>query len=276
MAIPATGSGLPLVLVFNWLTDIERDLTSVDDLHQFRGLPFLRGLFGGLARGLLVREASPQVLEQAQGLLKAVEIGWGSNDPSFRQGFVHRMFRDANSEQLRAFDQVQRNMISGVNATRFLKNGFHIGIQDLARQVRCPALVAQTKDDPLLPFSEGVLLASLIPDSRFVPIYGSNHIPFKSDSARPLFLAELRAFLSVVSSLRSIAANPAAKASVLTPRQRQILQAVTQGQTAKQIARTLNLSLRTVQIHVTRVLATLQCSSRAEAVLKAIKPGLLA
>ena len=82
------------MLVFNWLTDIERDLTSVDDLHQFRALPFLRGLFGGLARGLLVREASPQVLEQAQGLLKAVEIGWGSNDPSFRQGFVHRMFGD--------------------------------------------------------------------------------------------------------------------------------------------------------------------------------------
>lgn len=341
LAMASTGSGPPLVRVFNWLTDVEKDLTSVVNQHwiselsrdfgyvrydsrgcgfsdrdidrmsldawvedleavidamQLERVPLLgisQGaavaisyavrhpervsqlvLYGGFARGLLVRESSPQVHARAQGLLQAAEIGWGADDPSFRQVFVHRMFRDATSEQLRAFDEVQRNTISGVNAARFLKQGFEIDIQDLARQVRCPVLVAHAKDDPLMPFSEGLLLASLIPQARFVPLEGSNHIPFESDAAWPLFLAELRAFLPAVASLRADAAEPAP--GVLTPRQRQVLQAVAQGQTAKQIARALDLSPRTVEMHVARVLAVLQCSSRAQAVRKAHEAGLLA
>ena len=342
LAIASTGSGPPLVRVFNWLTDIEKDLTSVvtghwiDELSRDYGyvrfdargcgysdrniermsldawvedleavmdaMPLERVpllgisvgaavaiayavrhpervsqlvLYGGFARGLLVRDTSAKVLEQAQGLLKAAEIGWGADDPNFRQVFVHRMFRDATSEQLRAFDLVQRDTISGVNAARFLKNNFEIDIQDLARQVRCPVLAFHTKDDPLIPFSEGLLLASLIPNSRFVPLEGCNHIPFESDSAWPLFLAELRAFLPAVPSIRPQADNPAALIGSLTPRQRQVLLAVAQGQTAKEIARTLDLSPRTVEMHVARVMATLQCSTRAEAVHKASEAGLL-
>jgi len=343
LAVASTGNGPPLVRVFNWLTDVEKDITSVVNRHwvselsrdygyvrydsrgcgfsdrniermsldawvedleavidamQLERVPLLgisQGaavaityavrhpervsqlvLYGGFARGLLVRDTSPQVFEQAQGLLKAAEIGWGADDPNFRQVFVHRMFREATIEQLRAFDAVQRNTISGINAARFLKVGFEVDIQDLARQVRCPVLVAHTRDDQLAPFSEGLLLASLLPDSRFVPLEGSNHIPFESDAAWPRFLAELRAFLPAVSSVRPRTAEPAAMAGTLTPRQLQILQAVAQGQTAKQIARALDLSPRTVEMHVARVLATLQCSSRAEAVHKANEAGLLA
>ena len=342
LAIASTGSGPPLVRIFNWLTDVEKDLTSVVSRHwinelsrdygyvrydsrgsgfsdrniermsldawvedleavidamQFERVPLLgisQGaavaityavrhpervsqliLYGGFTRGLLVRDPSLQAREKAEGLLKAAEIGWGADDPSFRQVFVHRMFRDATAEQQRAFDEVQRNTISGLNAARFLKNGFEINIQDLARQVRCPVLVAHTKDDPLMPFSEGLQLASLIPDSRFLPLEGSNHIPFESDSAWPIFLAELRAFLPAVSSVRPLTDAPLPGAAILTPRQREILKAVAQGQTAKQIARTLDLSPRTVEMHVARVLATLQCNSRAEAVHKAGQAGLL-
>lgn len=343
LAYASTGSGPPLVRVFNWLTDVEKDLTSVVNRHwvqelsrdygyvrydsrgcgfsdreiermsldawvedleavidamQLERVPLLgisQGaavaityavrhpervsqlvLYGGFSRGLLQRDLSQQARERAEGLLKAAAIGWGADDPSFRQVFVHRMFRDATVEQLRAFDEVQRHTISGVNAARFLKNGFEIDIQEMARQVRCPVLVAHTRDDPLMPFSEGLQLASLIPDSRFVPLEGSNHIPFETDSAWPLFLAELRAFLPAVSSHRPDVVELAKIANVLTPRQRQILQAIAQGQTAKQIARTLDLSPRTVEMHVARVLATLQCSSRAEAVHKANEAGLLA
>ena len=156
-----------------------------------------------------------------------------------------------------------------------MKVGFEVDIQDLARQVRCPVLLAHTKDDQLAPFSEGLLLASLIPDARFVPLEGSNHIPFESDAAWPVFLEELRAFLPTVSSVRPRTAEPAAMAGILTPRQLQILLAVARGQTTKQIARTLDLSPRTVEMHVARVLANLQCSSRAEAVHKANEAGLL-
>ncbi len=342
LAIAATGSGPPLVRVFNWLTDVEKDLTSVVNRHwvselsrdygyvrydsrgcgysdrEIEGLsldawvadleavmdamdlervPLLgisQGaavaityavrhpervsqlvLYNGFARGLLKRDSSAQAYDMAQGLLKAAEIGWGADDPSFRQVFVHMMFRDVTVEQQRAFDEVQRQTISGVNAARFLKNGFEIDIQDLARQVRCPTLVAHAKDDLLIPFSEGLLLASLIPGSRFLPLASGNHLPFDSDPAWPIFLAELRAFLPPVPSAQACAFDPAEPAIILTPRQVQILQEVAQGQTAKQIARKLDLSPRTVEMHVARVLATMRCSTRAQAVRKASEAGLL-
>lgn len=185
------------------------------------------------------------------------------------------MFRDAATEQLLAFDTTQRNTISGFSAARFLKVGFEVDIQDLARQVRCSVLLSHTKDDQLAPFSEGLLLASLIPDARSVALEGSNHITFESEPAWPFFLEALHAFLPTVSSVRPRTAEPAAMAGILTPRQLQILHAVARGQTAKQIAHTLDLSPRTVEMHVARVLATLQCSSRAEAVHKANVAGLL-
>ncbi|MFZ9545374.1 MAG: helix-turn-helix transcriptional regulator, partial [Hylemonella sp.] len=33
LAVASTGNGPPLVRVFNWLTDVEKDLTSVVDRH---------------------------------------------------------------------------------------------------------------------------------------------------------------------------------------------------------------------------------------------------
>ncbi|MGT2455650.1 helix-turn-helix transcriptional regulator [Cupriavidus basilensis] len=62
----------------------------------------------------------------------------------------------------------------------------------------------------------------------------------------------------------------------LTPRQVQILRQIAKGLTDKQIARTLSLSPRTVEMHVGRLLATLQCRSRAEAVRRAAELHLLA
>lgn len=61
----------------------------------------------------------------------------------------------------------------------------------------------------------------------------------------------------------------------LTRRQREILQLVALGQTNAEIARTLVLSPRTVEMHVANMLATLDSRSRAEAVRRAHELGLL-
>ncbi|MFN8467536.1 MAG: AAA family ATPase [Caldilineaceae bacterium] len=61
----------------------------------------------------------------------------------------------------------------------------------------------------------------------------------------------------------------------LTRRQRQILQLVAQGQTNAEIAEALVLSPRTVEMHVSNILATLDSRSRADAVRRAAELGLL-
>jgi DNA-binding CsgD family transcriptional regulator len=61
----------------------------------------------------------------------------------------------------------------------------------------------------------------------------------------------------------------------LTPRQLQILALVARGLTDKTIARDLKLSPRTVEMHVARLLATLGCRTRAEAVRRGSELGLI-
>ena len=60
-----------------------------------------------------------------------------------------------------------------------------------------------------------------------------------------------------------------AAAEDLTERERQVLQLLANGASNRQIARTLGISLKTVQNHVSRILDKLQAADRTQAVLRA-------
>ncbi len=70
------------------------------------------------------------------------------------------------------------------------------------------------------------------------------------------------------------AAGPAV--SGLTPRQCEVLHFLDQGLSNKLIARKLQLSENTVRGHVQAIMASLDCTSRAQAVYKARQAGLIA
>jgi len=226
-------------------------------------------LYGSCARGLLKRDPPAKVVEAAQAMLKAAEMGWGADSSSFRQVFISQLFHDATVEQQRAVDEAQRLTISGANAVRFMKEVFEIDVRDAAPKVRCPTLVFHAKEDPCFPFEEGRLLASLIPNARFVPLASKNHLPFETEAAWPAFLSELRAFLPSSGAASGARGAGAKSKSTLTPRQVEILREVGLGQTDKQIARKLALSPRTVEMHVANALLALNCRTRAEAVRRA-------
>lgn len=237
-------------------------------------------LYGACARGLLKRNPSAEVIDAAQAMLKAAELGWGANSSSFRQVFIAQLLRDASAEQQRAVDDAQRSTISGANAVRFIKEVFEIDLQVAAPMVKCPTLVFHAKEDPCFPFEEGRLLASLIPHARFVPLASKNHLPFETEAAWPVFLSELSAFLpqsraeAATVDINKHGVSETSK-PLLTPRQIQILREVAQGQTDKEIARKLSLSPRTVEMHVANALLGLNCRTRAEAVRCATELELL-
>jgi DNA-binding CsgD family transcriptional regulator/tetratricopeptide (TPR) repeat protein len=62
----------------------------------------------------------------------------------------------------------------------------------------------------------------------------------------------------------------------LTPRQHSILSLIAKGLTNKEIASRLNLSARTIEMHVALALERLNCRTRSEAVSRAMSLGLLA
>jgi DNA-binding NarL/FixJ family response regulator len=61
----------------------------------------------------------------------------------------------------------------------------------------------------------------------------------------------------------------------LSPREREVLQLLTQGQTNREIAHHLTISVSTVKNHVEHILAKLEVSDRTQAAVRAIELGLL-
>ena len=62
----------------------------------------------------------------------------------------------------------------------------------------------------------------------------------------------------------------------LTPREREVLRLVVRGQTNREIARGLNVSVATVKVHVERLIAKLGVSDRTQAAVRAVELGLVA
>ena len=69
--------------------------------------------------------------------------------------------------------------------------------------------------------------------------------------------------------------RPGAILPQLSPRQREVLQLVTEGQTAKEIAGRLRISVKTVEFHKTRIMRALRVRSVAELTRYAVTRGLV-
>lgn len=92
----------------------------------------------------------------------------------------------------------------------------------------------------------------------------------------PRFEAQLaRAYAATFITSKHVTAQPAA-APDLTAREREILTLLADGLSNKEIAQRLVLSPRTVETHVERVLGKLEVGSRARAIAKAVRLGLVA
>jgi pimeloyl-ACP methyl ester carboxylesterase len=149
-------------------------------------------LYGGYARGWAKRGNS--ALPEALNTL--IEHGWGQDNPIFRQVFTSMFIPGASSEQMQWFNELQRRTASPANALRLRQAFGQIDVRPLLPELRVPTLVLHCRDDQVINFEEGRLLASLIPTSRFVPLEGRNHVILESDPAWPRFLDEVRAFLA--------------------------------------------------------------------------------
>ena len=90
------------------------------------------------------------------------------------------------------------------------------------------------------------------------------------------FLDSLQRDTVTVASVVSEDASRATPGAGLTPRQHSILSLIARGLTNKEIASHLNLSARTIEMHVALALERLNCRTRSEAVSRAMSQGLLA
>ena len=95
--------------------------------------------------------------------LDLARVGWGRDDPAFRQVFAAQFLPDGTRADWAAFDELQRRTTSPDNAVRFLQQFAQIDVRDEARQVRCPTLIMHSRGDHRVPMRSGEELAALIP-----------------------------------------------------------------------------------------------------------------
>lgn len=95
-----------------------------------------------------------------------------------------------------------------------------------------PTLVIQARQAKICPLSEGVQLASKIPDSRFVQLESRNHILLEHEPARGLFKQKVLEFVGMPTA----AGKEEQMSTPLSPRERDILVGFAQGDADQAIA----------------------------------------
>lgn len=150
---------------------------------------------GGYARGRFHRQLTPRQKEEAEMLLNLIRLGWGQDNPAFRQVFATLFVPEGTPEQHHWFTELARVTAVPETAVQMERAFFNINVSDLAPQVPCPTLVLHSQGDQIVPFAEGRLLADLIPQARFVPLESNNHVLLEHEPAWPQFLNEIHQFL---------------------------------------------------------------------------------
>lgn len=153
-------------------------------------------LHGAYARGWLNRDLTDAQIEEERLMISLMRVGWGRENPAFRQVFAMQLFPDATMEELRALEKQMRISVSPENAVRMESEMHRIDVRQLALQIQAPTLIFHSREDEAVPFEEGRRLASLIPNAQFVPLESKNHLLTEHEPAWKKFQAALRSFLA--------------------------------------------------------------------------------
>ena len=116
-------------------------------------------------------------------------------------------------------------------------------------------VIALRVSDPALADRLGALLAA-VPGLRLAAEGEAADVSVSDDRAEP-------------------AVSPEGEGAVLTPREREVLELLTEGASNKAIARRLGISVHTAKFHVGRVIDKLDATGRTDAVAHAARTGVI-
>jgi class 3 adenylate cyclase/pimeloyl-ACP methyl ester carboxylesterase len=152
-------------------------------------------LLGGYAVGWKKRARTEAEREAGEAMLTLMRLGWGQENPAFRQMFTSQFIPGGTKDQADSFNELQRLSSSPTDATRNLQANGEADVSSLLSQVNVPTLVMHARHDARVPFELGRRLAAGIPAARFVPLESRNHVILEGEPAFARFLEELRSFL---------------------------------------------------------------------------------
>ena len=225
-------------------------------------------LYGGYARGTFSR-GDPDKEKMYRALIDMTRLGWGKDNPVFRQLFTSRFIPGATDEQVGWFNELCRKTTSPVMAAQLLETRAQLDVTEILGKVQAPTLVLHSREDDVIPIAEGRILAAAIPGAQFVELDSKNHILLENEPAWERFCTEVLDFIGL-GDLRG-REDPAF--GTLSRREREVLALITEGLGNAQIADRLTISEKTVRNHVSHLFDKLGVWTRAQAIVFARDHG---
>ena len=272
---------------YRWLEDLEAVIAAADINEPFALLGISQGaaaciayavrhpervshlvLYGGYSRGV-ARRNDPEKERIYRALIELARLGWGTDNPAFRQVFTTRFIPDGTDEQMAWFNELCRRTTSPEIAAELLEGRAEVDVTELLGQVRVPTLVLHGRDDAVVPIAEGRLLASRIPGAQFVELDSKNHVLLGHEPAWARFCEAVLEFVGFESGASG--EDPAF--ATLTRREREVLALITEGLGNAEIGERLSISEKTVRNHVSNLFDKLGVWTRAQAIVFARDRG---
>ena len=225
-------------------------------------------LYGGYSKGWAQRPES-EGYRRYRAIVDLVLLGWGKDNPVFRQLFAAQFVPGASPEQFAWFNELCRRTTTPEIAARLLTARGDLNIRNLLPLVRVPTLVLHARHDEIVPFEAGKQLATEIPNAEFVSLDSRNHILLADE---PAWLIFKDAVLEFTGRPRAFGAQDPLLAT-LSVRERQILAAVVSGQSNSEIGAALFVSEKTVRNSLTRIFEKLGVRTRTQAAVLARDRG---
>jgi pimeloyl-ACP methyl ester carboxylesterase/DNA-binding CsgD family transcriptional regulator len=219
-------------------------------------------LYGGYALGWAGR-GDPAGEREYEAIVQLTELGWGKDNPAYRQLFTSRFIPGATRVQQDWFNELCRKTTTPAMAARLLRERSGIDVVAALEQVQAPTLVLHAREDGVVPITWGRHLAARIPGAEFVELDSRNHILLEDEPAWERFCGAIREFLKLGGPAQD--EDPAFAA--LTARERGVLALITEGLSNAEIAERLSLSEKTVRNHTSSVFDKLGVWTRAQALV---------
>jgi DNA-binding CsgD family transcriptional regulator len=220
-------------------------------------------LFGGSARTRDVMSPS-----QTQALLSLVQQDWDL----FAESAAHAWLGWQAGEAGRLLADSFRTAASPTVVTAMFREAATTDVQDLLASVRAPTLVVHRQSDRQMPVEVSAGLAAALPEGRLVRPPGDRPALFLEDL--PSDIALVTRFVTDGTVPTTLGSTESPSRNGLTPREREVLRLLADGDTNAAIARSLHITEHTVERHVANLYRKIGARGRAEATAYALRHGL--
>jgi DNA-binding winged helix-turn-helix (wHTH) protein/alpha-beta hydrolase superfamily lysophospholipase len=151
-------------------------------------------LYGGYALGRNKRR-SPQTTEEAKAFLTMIRSAWNKLDSPFWRAFASFFLPNATAEQFRWFSDLHSRALSLESGIMARTAVDEIDVSAILAQVNVPTLVFHSVRDKQVPFEQGRIIATSIPNAKFVALDSEYHTLLPGEPAWTQFVNEMETFL---------------------------------------------------------------------------------